>query len=577
MNLNNFEEHMDKKILARGLGYYRFSRVSSLEKVDKNLHKAEVEGTDELYYVEVELDEEGNILFSECDCPYDMEEYCKHQAAVFYALKKMADENLKIGETENKANNISSKIRPKNFKAKKEKDLNIKKVLSNKSKNELIEFLDSLASEYEEIKRRIELNFGTENNEEELESCIKLIQAYIRQHSDNYGFVNHREIHGAVQGAEIILEKARDAYIDNEPIHALELSLCVAREMVQLLQHGNDSDGIIGGIIDDVFLLLDDIIEDEDIDLPKIELIFNKLIEESSRSRYDEWPDWQIELLEKCSLLACTADLRNVLEKHLQEALEKEKGNAWSTNYFAEQINLIRYNIIKIYEGNSKAKEFINQNLHYPNFRKMAIWHAMKNNDYQQVEKLAKEGETNDKHLPGLLSQWKELRYEAYKKSRQLEKQRKLAEEFILEGQYKYYKDLKNTYNKKEWNFVYPQIISALENKEEHSYRNVYTQILIEEGEKKKLLNHVKKQPSKIEKYWKHLVPDYKEEVYAVFSHYIEQKAAVASNRKNYQEVCHIIRLLKKAGGHEQAREIIQLLLNKYPKKPAFRDELLKI
>lgn len=86
MNLQDLELLMDEKILARGYDYYAKGRIISVEETDKNVYRAEVEGS-ELYSVEVELDDEGGILDSCCDCPYDRGEYCKHQAAVFFALR----------------------------------------------------------------------------------------------------------------------------------------------------------------------------------------------------------------------------------------------------------------------------------------------------------------------------------------------------------------------------------------------------------------------------------------------------------------------------------------------------------
>lgn len=80
-----------------------------------------------------------------------------------------------------------------------------------------------------------------------------------------------------------------------------------------------------------------------------------------------------------------------------------------------------------------------------------------------------------------------------------------------------------------------------------------------------------------VEDYYKHLVPEYKEEVYAMFIQYIEDAAARADNRKDYQRVCAIIRKLKKAGGKEQALEIKNKLYNQYARRTAFRDELSKV
>ena len=62
-----------------------------------------------------------------------------------------------------------------------------------------------------------------------------------------------------------------------------------------------------------------------------------------------------------------------------------------------------------------------------------------------------------------------------------------------------------------------------------------------------------------------------------MFLKYIEQAAARASNRRDYQRVCAIIRNLKKAGGKDQALEIKQKLFINYANRPAFRDELARV
>jgi len=73
------------------------------------------------------------------------------------------------------------------------------------------------------------------------------------------------------------------------------------------------------------------------------------------------------------------------------------------------------------------------------------------------------------------------------------------------------------------------------------------------------------------------LLPAYKEEVYTLFLRYIERNAAAASNRKAYQQVCALIRRLRKAGGKEEAADIKQKLYQKYANRPAFRDELTRV
>jgi hypothetical protein len=374
----------------------------------------------------------------------------------------------------------------------------------------------------------------------------------------------------------MVLEKARHALEQKKAIQAAKLTLCIVQEMMDLLQGADDSDGIIGEMIEESLAFIAEIIDDEELSPVQKEDIFDKLMKEAINKRYDGWTDWRLDLLAKCSELADNRNLRNKLENHLVSLIENEKGDSWSFNYLAEKINLIRYYMIEKYDGQKKAAEFIDQNLQYTDFRKMAIESAMKNKDYSEVVKLTLDGEEKDEGSAGLVAQWKGYRYKAYKLSGKLNEQREIAMNFILKGDFEYYQELKKTYDTKEWPSVYPEIILLLENQKK-IYLDIYTYILINEGEKQKLYEYVKGRPSTVDYFYKYLIPEFTEEIYGLFRQYIEQTAARANSRKDYQGVCVIIRNLKKAGGKEQALEIKEKLFTQYANRPAFRDELSRV
>lgn len=52
MKLSNFEQYFDDRILQRGLDYFNYGNVTSLETTDGSHYIAEVDGTD-IYTVEV--------------------------------------------------------------------------------------------------------------------------------------------------------------------------------------------------------------------------------------------------------------------------------------------------------------------------------------------------------------------------------------------------------------------------------------------------------------------------------------------------------------------------------------------
>ena len=85
MTINNFEENIDTRLLERGLQYYQEGNILTIEQIEKNLWEAIVSGT-ENYEVLVELKDE-KITKSNCTCPFNLGEYCKHQIAIFNFIK----------------------------------------------------------------------------------------------------------------------------------------------------------------------------------------------------------------------------------------------------------------------------------------------------------------------------------------------------------------------------------------------------------------------------------------------------------------------------------------------------------
>jgi hypothetical protein len=525
-----------------------------------SVYRGEVEGS-ELYEVYVELDEGGTIISSDCDCPYDYGPVCKHQAAVL----------IKLGE------HAAGSPRPVSIEQLTSPKKSLKQLLEAESKESLITLLLSLVADSHVAEQRVKLHVSKAGGAAELEECRKLIRSTINVHADHHGFVNWRSVSRAVGGAEMVAEKACEAADDAEWVRAVELNLCVMEEMVDFLQEADDSSGTVGGIIDQVLESIDVItVQSDRISQEDREILFQLLLNEAKQSRYDGWSDWQLALLEAASRLAVTADLRMIWEQYTSMIASEQTG-AWGSNYFVERVAGMRYHLIQSYEEDGKARDYLNSHLHFSDFRELAIRDAFQNDRYDEVIRLAEEGEVQDqaKGLPGLVKQWKKHRYEAYCHSGYLQLQRELGIELVLDGEFSYYKSIKETYLPVEWKVVYQDMLQKLE--KDKWPKDIYTKILVEEHEYSRLLAYVKKQPSQIEQFYLHLYRHFPMEVKELFHIHIEAQADQASTRKHYENVCRIIVLLQQVGGSEGALQIARMLLAKYPKKPAFRDELMKL
>jgi len=103
MKLKSFESDVERKIVERGLDYYRSGDVKKLEKVGENEFSAVVFGS-EKYSLYVKINGDA-IVEHECDCPYDWGNVCKHEVAVFYAIR-----NGNFTDTSDKLNSLLANL-----------------------------------------------------------------------------------------------------------------------------------------------------------------------------------------------------------------------------------------------------------------------------------------------------------------------------------------------------------------------------------------------------------------------------------------------------------------------------------
>ncbi|MBD2864621.1 SWIM zinc finger family protein [Paenibacillus oceani] len=555
MNLNNLDKWIDPVILARGQAYADEGSVLSIEEQEDGTYYAEVEGS-ELYEVYVELDESGNVVSAECDCPYDYGPVCKHQAA---ALIELRDQ---LAEQPERADQRTAKE-------------SLEQLLEAESKESLVQLLLSLAADSKVVKQRINLHVAKAGGAAELDNCRKMIRLTIDANADRHGFIDWRSVDGAVEGAEKVAERAFEAAEREEWVRAVELHLCVVEGMVELNERSDDSSGTIGAVIAQSLEGIYEITSQSDPLSPEDKTrLFHTLLNESGQRRYDGWSDEQLELIEAASRLAVNAELRQKWEQRASDLVSRQTGRE---SYVAERIAMIRYRLIQSHEGDEQAAEYGKSQLHLSNFRELAIQEAFRGCRYDEVIQLAEEGErlSKEKGFPGLVSSWKKRRYEAYRLSGQLELQREVGVELILDGDYSYYAPVRDTYPPAEWPPVYRRMLDQME--KEAWPRTIYTKILVEEQEHSRLLAYVRKQPGRIEQFYSYLHKVFPGEVAELFHSYIVALAEQSTNRKEYKNVCRVIRMLQQAAGSEAAQNMTKLLLETYPNRPAFREELLNL
>ena len=551
MMISNFEEFIDGIIVDRGLVYYENGHVTDLIEEENNCFAATVEGSEE-NAVEVSLDENGEILDCYCDCPYDWGEYCKHEVAVFYALR-----NLK-----------GSKKKRKKAKGKKQ---SLGDIINGLDKEELIKIILELAKD-SEIKNALLMKYST--GDDEVAACKNLITSSLRKIKGD--FISWDEVGDAVVGAEKVLTRMETIIREGRTETAVKIALALLKEMMDLLDCCDDSDGIVGSVIGQGVDLLREAIEyGSDKRSAEIsEELFQSVTHEAASPRYHGWTDLRFDLLETCIPFCCSQDRRASFDVQLNKILPEEP-DSWSAKYYNSRIEMIRYKIIKRFDTPQQSEAFIQDHLKYSEFRELAVNHAFDNENYQSVIRLCLDGENQDSNSRGLLLEWKTWRFRAYERLGDIGNQRDLALWLLYQNKYEYYAKLKTLYNEYEWPSVLVAIYQAFE--KITNPPEVYIKILIEEERPDKLLIYCKKNLSRILDLYPNIITDYKNETNEIFNEFIARSSAQAANRRDYQRVCGIIRTCKKACGKAAATAIIQELKMKYSRRPAFLDELSKI
>lgn len=550
MDLHDLEKEIDAVILSRGRDYVQRGLVRTLTNLDGGDFVAEVEGR-EMYKVLAKLDATRDAVLSlDCSCPYDGP-ICKHGVAVLLLMRGAGTDKLKT-------------LLPP--------EAPLKRRLQSQSKEDLIELLVSLASESEVIARRIEMSVFEGDDEDRVRESRLLIRSYIESHADRHGFVEYGDVDGAVDGARLVLDQARDATGGSL---ALKLSFCVLEEMLDLIQTADDSRDIIGQVIEESLDYLAEVLSALDPESEgETERIFRMLLTESADGRLYGWSDWQLRVLGWALDMATTAERKSLWDQQVASIASRQK-ESWTRTQFGEHTALMQYHWLIQHGGEVPARNFLKDHLRYPSFRELAIQEALQAGRYDEGIELAREGEILDQGLRGLVLKWKRLSYEAARASGQLELQRTIGRELVETGDYDYYTPLKATYPPDEWRAVYPEILRSL--KESRSYERVYTQVLVEEQEYDKLLAYVSERPERIEEFYRVLMPGFRPAVIRLFEAHIKGTASRSTTRRAYQNVCRIIRMLQQAGGEPESSQMARMLLGTYTNKPAFREELGRI
>jgi uncharacterized Zn finger protein len=551
VKLSTFESKISKKILQRGLDYYQSGFVAGLIEVAESRWIAEVEGTYD-YRVEVELAKDGTILDSLCDCPYDYTHYCKHLVAVFYELKKTIN------------------LPP-------EKQLNtntLQELLQQKTKDELIEIIVKATDNSPSLAQKLMCDLAPD--EDDFINAKKMIHSSI-QKASSQDFIEWNRTGDALEGAYLILEKIEKKIQSNQYENALQLCLIVLAEAIELIDYADDSSGMVGEVISTSIEYIEKAVNEgfDSWSQNEKEQIFMKLLHEASSDAFDDWSEWRFQLLTICIPFCNNIKFRQKLDAYLEFIYKEISDDNWSINYDNQRIKELQFHLILQYDTETQLEQFLQQNLDNSNIREKAILRFLDKKESLKALELCKDGIKMNAKLLGLVKKWKNYKYLAYEQLGDTVSLKKLAFELLVDGDYSYYEKLKALHPPNEWSSELARVLREFEAKP-YTF-NTYTSILVEENEKERLLRYCQTHIEEIDYFFPYLIKEYSTEVKEIFINLIYKMMETASGRKQYQKVCEIIKLFKKAFGKERSTDLVIELKKTNPRRRALLEELDQI
>ncbi|HSE82972.1 MAG TPA: hypothetical protein VLB01_00320, partial [Thermodesulfobacteriota bacterium] len=394
---------------------------------------------------------------------------------------------------------------------------------------------------------------------------------------DRHGFIDYWSTRRAVRGVEELLDKAVKLVESGKQEQAVPIFQAVIEELVPALQFADDSNGDIGGAI---YLAFDEFYKcTEKIQDPIIgKDLFNYCLTEANSKQYEGW-DWKWDFLRMASVLISSEEQEKELFANLDKILQAGQFSEFMDKYDQERAAEIRLEVIRKRGGEEDVNRFINDNLHHTSFRRLAIEQAFADKDFSRVNELARQGieQDTERRYPGLVNEWLVWLLKVAEKEKNVEGIREYARLlFFQTGDFEYYEKLKKTYSESIWPDQVEQLLRQLQHEASFS---TLAEIFIREKEWQKLLDLVRGHTSfrTLEDYHKYLAPHFPKELVVMYEKTSKELLVQSMGRADYQDVCRMLRRMKKLGAGDRVRELIKEFSEQYKKRRALLEELGRV
>lgn len=536
------------RILERGREYYFAGAVKNLKKT-KDGFTADVEGS-EMYQVEIHLDNENNVEYMGCNCPYARKgNECKHMAAVLYSVYG-ADNCGVLSKIENEIETDTE-------------ENDIKKIIEKMSKEELQNLAyDLLSKDMQEKQKFIIQHDGGKLSANQITMMKEIIDDIIFTHTGYEDYIDCKDLEICCSELYGVLYENCTLLIDNG--HCLAAFMMTVYAINRLSEFELDDRG------GELYLFLD-----ECYDLWKD--AYNGAKEEEKQAIEEALNDELFEIAFEGDMYSDVTRFRiNVIKSEyaikseiekLDESIE-ECRNEGRTRFTRDSDgNMVdvaarRIELMKaIGATEDEIKDFCKENRHFMSIRKMEIDESYESGKPEKTIELLIESREKDKEIAGEYTKYTEKLLSIYEKLDNTEKVKEELQNLIIStGDIFDYKDmLKRMCSEEEWPEIRNNMLTKLDMGDK-------CRLLCLEQMYRELLNLILENGSIffMEQYEDVLRDEFPDEIIEYYLQFMDELVCNAKGRRKYEE---IMKYVVKMDRYPCGREAMQKLVNKWHKQ----------
>lgn len=551
MKIKSWQRLFAPQILSRGQEYYDAELVNICRAEETEIEAA-VEGT-ERYHVEITL-REGRVMDMNCDCPYASDgNNCKHMAAVLYAVEDSSEAADSFGD----------------FLAEEQERLQaddraLQQAVSTMSEEELRALILDAAGKHRDIRERITAQGKPEAGPAAQKRWKADLARLTREASDRSGFIDYYHAGDYTEALWQYLNDKIEPLLENRLI--MDAFCLVGLVYTEALdQEMDDSDGGLSFVADQCLTYWRELIPAPEADQEKMLSWFAAQLSHFSDGMGEDWL-WPV-VLEGFTDERLLPTVLDLLDGRIKTAKEHSLPG------------LIKYRLALMERMGMSPEEIEAYRKGFwalPEVRKQKLDRLEAEERWTEALSLLKECEELDRDKPYLLAGYSLRRIGILRRIGPEKAFLEALESYVFgfpQRDMTYVAELKQAMPEESW----PNLLDKLfANRNTQSLRR---ELQLSEGMLEQMMAELEAGTSRyeLERYEKALRKVYPQRVRDLLLKLLDREMQSASTRNAYAGVIRSLkRLYGYPEGREKAAELARSWREKYPRRSAMLDELLK-